>query len=63
LDLSFAERGIAKNFSWLSYWSLLRLTYAEAEAWLFLLDRATTPADLILLNWTVDISVRCLQVD
>jgi hypothetical protein len=48
-SLFFPERGIAKNFSWCSWWSLL-LTWPEAEAWLSLLGSATT-AGSCLLSW------------
>ena len=43
--IGLTERGTAKNLSWHS----LLLTCAKAEAWLFLLDSATT-ADSCLLS-------------
>ena len=47
-DLLSVKRGTMENFSWHSSWSLL-LTCAKAEAWLSLLDNATT-ADSCLLS-------------
>jgi hypothetical protein len=51
----------SQNF-WHSCWSLL-LTLAKAEAWLSLQGPTTAAAILTLLNWTADISVKCLRVD
>jgi hypothetical protein len=61
--LIFASlRGTAEKFSWCPSRSLL-LTWAEAEAWLFLLGCVTSVANLTLLNWTAGVSVKCLWVD
>lgn len=55
----FTERGTAENFSWCPHWSWsLLLTRANlVEAWLFLLDFATTADSCLLtvLNWTAAI--------
>ena len=61
-NLYFHERGIAENFSWCSCWSILQ-TPAEAEAWMSLLDCVTMIANATQLNWSADVSVKCLQVD
>ena len=51
---------MTKN-SWCHSWSLLLSHVNPAEAWLFLLGRATTTAILTLLNWTAGVSMKCLQ--
>jgi hypothetical protein len=56
-DIYFVERGTAEN-SWISRWSLFRLTLANLEeACSFLLDHATVADSCLvkLLKWIVGI--------
>lgn len=38
-------------------------TCAMGEAWLLLLGHASAAVNLTLPNWTIDVSVKCLQMD